>query len=449
MNIVRENIDNLNALVKIKLGPEDYEKKVEKRLRELKKKAKIPGFRQGHVPMGMIKKMAGTSTLVEEINQILSKSINEYISENEIIILGNPLPKKDEELSIDWETQKEFEFEFELGLAPKLDLSILDKIKIEKYVIQIDSKLLEKQTLDMAKRYGQVSETNISVEDDMLTGLFEEVDKQGNIIDNGITNNGSMLISGIENKKLKKALLGLAPGISIIIKYDQFNSDDDKARLLNKKKEDLIFNKSAFKFTVEKVNHITPAQVNQELFDKIFGPGKVNNIEEFNEKISVDLKVQFDQTSNQKLMLDAQEKIIDKSKIALPDEFLKKWLLKSNEKSLTMEEINSEYDVYSKSLKWQIIENNLIKEKNLEVSREEAENYTMNLLRQQFSQNQQLAPDEKQLKETVQNVLSNNEEAKRIFDQLYDVKILEYFKSNIKIKEKKISYDDFLKLAKK
>ena len=449
MNIVRENIDNLNALVKIKLGPEDYESKVENRLKELKKKAKIPGFRQGHVPMGMIKKMAGTSTLVEEINQILSKSINEYIAENEISILGNPLPKRDEELKIDWEKQKEFEFEFELGLAPQFDLSIIDKIKIEKYEIQVDSKLLDQQTLDVAKRYGQVSETKVSVEDDMLTGLFEELDKQGNVIDNGISHKGSMLISTIENKKLKKSLIGLAPGISIVIKYDQFNSEEDKARILGKKKEDLIFNKSSFKFTVEKVNHITPTEINQEFFDKVFGPGNVKNKEEFREKISADLKKQFDHTSDQKLMLDIQEKIIEKSKISLPNEFLKKWLLNANDKALTMEEINSEYDVYAKSLKWQIVENNIIKEKNLAVSREDAENYTIGLLRQQFAQYQQLTPDEDQLKDTARNVLANQEEAKRIYDQLYDAKMLEFFKTNIKIKEKKISYDDFLKLAKK
>ncbi|MEQ8323404.1 MAG: trigger factor [Vicingaceae bacterium] len=449
MNIERENIDKLNALVKIKLGPEDYEKRVEERLKDLRKKAKIPGFRQGHVPFGMIKKMAGTSTLVEEINSILSKSINEYISENKINILGNPLPKKDSESTINWEKQQEFEFEFELGLAPSFDPGTLDKVKVEKYEIQVNDKLMDQQTLDMAKRYGQVSESQLSVEDDMLTGTFEEVDRNGNLVDGGITSKGSMLISNIESKKLKKSLTGIGPGISVTIKYDQFNSDEEKAKLLGKKKEDLIFNKSPIKFTVEKVNHIAPAEVNQDLFDKIFGPGKVKSLEEFRQKMKDDLTLQFDQTSDQKLMLDFQEKLIEKSKIALPDKFLKRWLLNANDQSLTAEQIESEYDVYARSLKWQIIENHIIKEKNLEVTAQDAENYTVELLKKQFASYGQAPMEEEQMRETARSVLTNNEEAKRIFDQLYDQRLLEFLKGNLKIKEKKISYDDFLKLAKK
>ena len=449
MNIERENIDKLNALVRIKVGPEDYEKRVEERLKDLRKKAKIPGFRQGHVPLGMIRKMAGTSTLVEEINQILSRSINDYIHENKIDILGNPLPKSEEELKIDWEKQKEFEFQFELGLAPSFDIGLLDKIKVEKYQIQISDKLLDQQSLDMAKRFGKVSETQVTAEEDMVSGNFEEVDKNGNTVDGGISNKGTMLISNLENKKLKKALTGVGPGISVTIKYDQFNSDDEKARLLGKKKEDLIFNKSSFKFTIERISHVIPAEIDQELFDKIFGPGNVKSTDEFRRKLSEDMSVQFDQTSDQKLMLDIQERLIEKSKIALPDQFLKKWLMKANEQPLTMEQIESEYEVYAKGLKWQIIENSIIREKNLQVSREEAEEYTVQLLKNQFAAYGQSPLDDNQLKETARNVLENSEEAKRIFDQLYDARILSHFKENLKIREKKISYDDFLKLAKK
>lgn len=449
MNIVREDIDNLNAVVKIKVSPEDYEEKVESRLRDLRKRANIPGFRQGHVPMGMIKKMAGANTLVEEINKILSNSINEYINENEINILGNPLPKRDEEDSIDWEKQKEFEFEFELGLAPEFDTSVLDKIKAEKYIISIDDKLLNEQVRDIAKRYGKVSEGTTITEDDYISGTFTEVDKRGEIVENGITNNTQWLISSIENKKVKKALLGQPAGQSIIIKYDQFDSDTEKARLLGRKKEELIFNKSPFQFTIDKINHIEPADVNQELFDKVFGPGNVKSETEFKGKVSEDLKKQFDQTTDQKLLYDVQEKIIEKSKISLPNDFLKRWLLSANEQNLTQEQIDAEYDQYARSLKWQLIENKIIKEFKLEVPREEAESYTMELLKGQFAQYGQQEPDEEMLRSTAQSLLQNSEEAKRIFDQLYDRKMMEYVKANLKIKEKKISYDDFLKLARK
>jgi len=449
MNIERENIDELNALVKIKLGPEDYENRVQTKLQDLRKKAKIPGFRQGHVPMGMIKKMAGASTMVEEINQILSKSIQDYISENQIKILGNPIPKSDDGDDIDWNQQKEFEFEFELGIAPNIDLNILNKIKLDKFNIQIDDKLLDEQMNDLAKRYGKMSEGKVAVEDDMLTGKFEEVDKNGNLIEDGIVNTTNLLVSTVENKKVKKALIGCIAGSSVVFKYDQFGSDEEKARLLGKEKADLIFNKSLFKFTIEKVNHIEPTEINQELFDKIFGPETVKSLDEFKQRVSQDLSKQFEQTSDQKLMYDIQEKIIEKSKLDLPNEFLKKWLLKANENPLTIEQIESEYDAYARSLKWQLLENNIIKEFNLEVSREDAEQYTMDLLRQQFAMYQQAEPEEAQLRDTAKNLLANNEEGKRIFDQLYDKKVIEYFKSNLRIKEKKISYNDFLKLAKK
>lgn len=449
MNIVRENIDDLNAVVKIKLGPEDYQDKVENRLKDLRKNAKVPGFRQGHVPIGMIKKMAGTGTLIEEINKILSNSINDYISENELNILGNPLPKKQDEKTIDWESQKEFEFEFELGLAPKFELNVLDKIKVEKYQINIDDKLLNNQIKDLARRYGKMSESNSITEDDFINGTFEEVDKNGELLEGGLSNSSSWLISNIENKKVKKALIGLTNGQSVIIKYDQFDNDDEKARLLGVKKDELIFKKSSFKFTIDKINHIEPAEINQELFDKIFGEGKVKSEAEFREKVTTDLKAQFDGTGDQKLFYDIQERIIEKSKISLPDEFLKKWLQNANDQGLTIEQIESEYDQYARSLKWQIIENKIIREHKLEVSKEEAETFTMGLLKQQFAQYGQQEPDENMLRETAQSVLQNSEEAKRIFDQLYDRKLMEMFKSNLKIKDKKISYDDFLKLARK
>ena len=325
----------------------------------------------------------------------------------------------------------------------------MSKVKVEKYNINVDDKLLNDQIKDLARRYGKMSEAQTVTEDDFLNGKFEEVDKSGEVIEGGLENATSWLISNIENKKVKKALLGLTVGQSIILKYDQFDSDDEKARLLGLKKEELLFNKNSYKFTIEKISHIEAAEINQELFDKIFGPDNVKSEDEFRKKVSDDLNAQFDNTSDQKLYYDVQDKIIEKSKIALPDEFLKRWLQKANEKPLTMEQIESEYDQYARGLKWQIIENKVIREHDLQVPQEDAENYTIELLKQQFAQYGQAAPEDEQLRETAKNLLQNSEEAKRIYDQLYDRKLMEFFKSNLKIKEKKISYDDFLKLARK
>ena len=275
------------------------------------------------------------------------------------------------------------------------------------------------------------------------------MDKNGEVIAGGISHNSALLISSIENKKVKKALLDLTVGQSVILKHDQFDSEEEKSRHLGRKKEELIFNKSSFRFTITKIQHIQETEISQEFFDKVYGPGVVANEADFRLKVAEDLKKQFSQNSDQRLFYDIQDRIIEKSKIALPDNFLKKWLENSNEKSITREQIEAEYDLYARSLKWQIIENMIIREKKLEVSKEEAELYTVELLKKQFEAYGQSAPPDEELRQTAHGLLHKSEEARRVYDQLYDKKLMEMFKNDLNLKEKKISYDDFIKLARK
>lgn len=448
MNITKENIDELNAIVKIKLGPEDYQERVDKKLKDYRKNARIPGFRPGKVPMSMVKKMVGQGTLVEEINQLLASSINEYIVENKLDVLGNPLPKIDEAEQIDW-SGDEFEFSYELGLAPDFKLDLSSSFKFDQYQIEIDEKMVDDYVRDAAKRYGKMSNPETADADDLLYGTFVELNDEGEIVEGGITNQSTLILEAIADEKLRNRLVGVKAGDETKLTLGQMKTETEAARMIGKTAEEVKTIDAEFKFTVEKVNRLEPAELNEELFNKIYGEGAVKTEEEFREKIKTEVSGQFSTTSDQKLMRDIQDKLIEKAKMDLPDEFLKRWLMNMNEKPITKEQLESEYDQYALGLKWQLIENRIIKEQNLEVKHEDAVAHAIQLLKQQFGPMNQGMMQDSDLEEMAGRILSNQEESKKIYDQLYDVKLLELYKTTFKIKEKKISYDDFLKLVNK
>ncbi len=446
MEITQENVDKLNAVLKVQLNSNDYSSKVEARLNELRKQARIPGFRPGKVPMGVIRKMAGTSTLVEEVNKILSESINSYIVENKISILGNPIPKI-ENNEVDWEKQEDFEFNFELGLTPEVNVEFLPKLKFNRNSVEIDSKLINQYTDDMSRRYGKLIEVETSEESDVLEGAFEQLGSDRLPLEDGIQNNSSLLLESVTEKKLKKRFLGIQKGSVVEFKLKEFGADVDFQRLLGTQISEEDRKNMNFRFVVDKINRIEAAEVSTELFDKIYGPGVIKSKEEFENKAIEDLTKQFEVQTDQLFARDVQDKIIEKAKLDLPDEFLKKWLQSVNEKPITPEQIEAEYDMYAKNLKWQLLENTIITENKMEVSREEVIDFTVELIKQQFASMGQGAPEDMELKETAERVLQNKEEEKRVYDQMYDQRLLAYYKNTFKIKEKKISYNDFVKLA--
>jgi trigger factor len=447
MQISQEKINDLNALLKIKLVPEDYEKGVDKRLREYRKNARIPGFRPGNVPMGVVKKMAGRGTLIEEVNKVLSNSIYNYIMENKLDILGNPLPKEDDALNIDWDKQKDFEFTYELGLAPTFEVELSDKLKIERYLVKIDQKLTDQYINDIAKQYGKMTNPEEAGEDDILYGRFEELDSKGNVKEDGIQHTSTLIMAAIDDKKIKKSLVGAKAGSTCELKTKHFTAQTDLERVFGIPHEEAKKNTSTFRFTAEKINRMIPAELNQEFFDKIYGPGNVKSEEEFRNKVTEDIRMRFESSTDQKFHADVQEKLLEKLKLSLPDTFLKKWLLTSNEKPITKEQIEEEYEQYAKGLKWQLIENKLIQKYELKVEEAELRQHIKTLILQQFGNMGQADIEEEMLEDTVNRVMQNKDEISKINDQIYSSKLLSLFKEKVKIKEKHVSYDDFVKLA--
>lgn len=445
MNIVQENSSKLQSLIKVKLSPADYKEKYETALKSYAKKATIKGFRPGHVPVAMIKKMYGKALLAEEINKMLNDALHKHITDNKLEILGNPLPKEEQE-KVDFHEDAEMEFTYEIGLAPVIDLNF-SKLSVEYNSLLVDDKLILKQTDDLKRRYGKLVNAEESIATDMLFGTFEELDENNQVVDGGIKHTSTISIEYLHEEDLKKRLSGLKPGDVVNIDPRKVShSSADMASMLGIKKEDIAQVGRNFNFTINEIKRIEPAELNQEFFDKLFGAGIVNSEAEFNERIKSDLANMFLFDSDRLFFKDATEQIIEKINVELPDEFLKRWIVNSNENPVTFEQVEADYENYSKGLKWQLIENKIIKDNDLKVNHEEAIEYTKGYIVSQYTRYGIQAPDDEALKQSAVNILQKQDEARRIYDELYNRKVMNFLKETISLKKKEVAYDDFVKM---
>ena len=447
MKITQNNINDLQAELKVVITPEDYQDKVDKVLKDYRKNAEIPGFRKGKVPLSVINKKYRIPVLVDEVNKLLQEDLYKYISSEKVKVLGSPMPKNGQKM--DWENSTTFNFEFEVGLAPDLDVKITKKDKVKYYQIQADNKLVDNYANDIAKRYGAMSKPEISEEGDLVFCEISQIDVDGNIMENGVRNEATVSMDFISDKKIKKQFIGVKEGDSFTVNVMKaFSNHTDLSSMLNITHEQLHdLSSEDFQFTVKNVSRIKPSEMNQELFEKVYGKDSVKTEKEFKVRIKDEAERSFVPESDRMLKNDVVTYLIDKIKFDMPDEFLKRWLVHTSEKSVTLDQIESEYDMYSKSLRWQLIENNILENYNIKVSDEEVENHTKSLITMQMQQYGQPVPQEDKMNEIVASVLKKEDERKKVYDQLYDVKSLEVYKENFKLTEKAISYDDFVKLA--
>ncbi len=447
MKITQNNINDLQAELKVVITPEDYQEKVDKELKNYRKNAEIPGFRKGKVPMSVINKKYRIPVLVDQVNKLLQEDLYKYISSKKVKVLGSPMPKDTHQ--VDWENTSTFTFEFEIGLSPDLDVKITKKDKVKYYQIQADNKLVDNYANDIAKRYGAMSKPEISEEGDLVFCEIVQIDVDGNVMENGVRNEATVSMDFISDKKIKKQFIGVTVGDSFTVNVMKaFSNHTDLSSMLNITHDQLHdLSSEDFQFTVKNVSRIKPSEMNQELFDKVYGKDSVKTEKEFKERIKDEAEKSFVPESDRMLKNDVVTYLIDKIKFDMPDEFLKRWLVHTSEKKLTLEQIESEYDMYSKSLRWQLIENNILENYNVKVSTQEVENHTRSLITMQMKQYGQPVPEEDKMNEIVSSILKKEDERKKIYDQLYDVKSLQVYKENFKLTEKAISYDDFVKLA--
>ncbi|MFC2100589.1 trigger factor [Bacteroidota bacterium] len=447
MNITQERIDDLNAVVKVEISVEDYEENVNKVLKDYQKKSNIPGFRPGKVPIGLIKKQYGTAVTLEEINKILSESLTKYITDNKLNILGNPLPNEDKKQDIDVEKQKDYEFYFDIGLAPAVDLELSENIKVDYYTIIVEDKVVDKYFDDIRKKYGTPVNPDTTEEGDVVKGDILEIDEEGKPKGDGIQNETSISIDLIKDKNIKKKFIDVKTGTKII--FNPLKATDnatETAAMLGVVKEKVENLKSEFEFKINEISRIEPAEVNEEFYKKVYPQDEIKDEKAFRERIRKDAQTTFAKESDSLFVRDVSTKLIEITAPDLPDDFLKRWLLNNNEK-ITKEQIDKEYDNYAKSLKWQLVENKLIKDHNLEVAEEDIRNHVKEYLGIHMFKSGEENQDDEQMNKIVDMVLQNEEESKKITDQLMDKRLFNLFKSTVKIKNKEVTYDEFIKLV--
>lgn len=447
MNITQEKIDNLNSVVKVSIKPEDYRERVEKAIKTQAKKAKLPGFRPGMVPATHIKRMYGKSILVDEINNLLNDSLNKYIEENKLEVLGQPLPKIDENKEFKWDYNEEFEFDYELGLAPEFELNFSADDKLPYYQIKIDDETLEERIKNIRKSYGKMTNPEVAAEDDILYSELVQLSPDGYVFEGGIHTTASVRIDLIEDADIKKSLIGLKKDDVIDLDVQKaFKGDTFQiSKLLNISEDDAKDLKSAFRLTVKNVNRLDAADLDQEFFDKLFGAGQVTTEEQFREKIKSELESMMAQNAEQKLHNEMVTFGLSKFNLQLPNEFLKRWL-KTTNGNITDEELEKGYDDFARNLKWTIIENKLIKENNIEIKYEDVFETAKQRLDAQFKMySPQTLPDE-QLSQYAVQFLQNKENANKIFEEVKTLKVLDFLKTVITLEKQDIEYKKFLEL---
>jgi trigger factor len=443
MNINKENIDDLNALLKIEIKKTDYEENVEKVLRDYRKKANVKGFRPGMVPIGLIKKMYGKAVQLDEINKLVSESIHKYLHDEKVEILGDPLPKEEDQALIDFDKQEDFTFTFELGLAPQFEIKLNKKNKVSLYQITVDEKMKNDFLSNYTRRFGQFISVGKSGDKDMLKGNIAELKAS----EGGLkAENTTISIDIIKDEKIKKHFIGKK--VDDEIDFDlrkALPNDFEIAGILNKKKDEVADVNGKFRFTIKEINRFEPAEIGQELFNKVYGEGVVNSEEEFMNRIEEEIVNNLKKESDFKVMQDIKKLALEKSDFSLPEEFLKKWLLKVNEKT-TAEQIEKEFDSFRSDLKWQLIRNKIAKENEIKISEEELQAEAENITRYQFQQYGLFYATDEQIGNYAKEMLKREDEAKRIAEKILEEKAIEKLKEVVKLEDKRITAEDFNKL---
>ena len=438
MNITKEQVDALNAVVTIDVTKEDYADKVQKVLANYRKSANIPGFRKGAVPMSLIQKQYGKAVLAEEVNKLLQESLSNYLVEEKLDVLGNPLPKVTEDFN--WESEN-YKFQFELGLAPVFEISLDTKNSVKQFKIFADENMINQQVGRIQKQYGKMSQKEVIEKEDDINGNFTNEEK-------GINTPASITLDIFKDKKIADLFIGKKAGDVVTLSTKGlFEDDHDLMTYLKVSHDDVHGLDINVDFTISSIYSSEPAELNQELFDKLFGEGKVNSVEELKAKIKEDAEQQFAQQADQKFINDVSEYLLENTAFELPSAFLKKWLQTAGEKFLTEAEAEEEFNKSERGLRYQLIEGKIIRDNNLQITFEDLKSFTADLIVKQMAQFGQIDPSEEDVNNIVSRVLSNKDEVKRLSEQAMSSKILGFYKENVKTPVEEVSYEDFIKIS--
>ncbi len=450
MNITKDQVDSLNAVITLRVEEDDYRQRVESVLRDYRKKANIPGFRPGKVPLGMIRKMYYKPVLADEINRIVGENLMRFIREENLQILGEPMAHEDQDSKIDFEKDETFEFKFDLGLAPEFDVEIDEKLKLPWYRIKVEENVLNDYIDNIARQHGEFKPVEEATDDQLLKGDVYQLDEEGNRPEEGISaEEVSMSLDMMKDDEQKALFKGKKAGDEVVFEIAKaYPSEAELSSLLKIDREAAKTLSGKFEFIIGEVLKFEKHPVNQELFDHVYGEGTITSEDEFREKVTEELKANYERESNYKFAVDVRDYFVKEVKPELPAEFLKRWLVETNE-NLTADKIEEEFTGYEDEFRWQLIKNKIVGKYDIEVSDEELFQYTMMLSRNQFYQYGLYNVPDEHIESYAREQLNKPEEARRLREQRFDDKVVEFVKDHVTLDEKEVTMEEFRKLFEK
>lgn len=451
MNITEEKTGDLTATLKLEVSEADYAEQYERELKSHRRQASMPGFRPGNVPIGIIRKKYGTPILLEEVNKLVSETLNKHIKDNNMDLLGYPMANAEKEQQ-DFSTQKDFNFYFDIAYAPKIKIKLSEYEATDFFKIKVDDDKINEQINEIRKRNGKLAEQDVVENEDMIHVNIAELDDEGNIKENGITKSTMILTSFVKKQEVKDQILGSKLGDIVVFNpLEATENAVETASMLGITKEEAENLHGNFQFEITKIERNTPAELGEELYKGAFPNDDIKTEEEFRTRVSEEVSKIYDTESNRLFARHAMDKLFADTEVNLPDEFLKKWLYYSNEGKISMEEIESNYTGYHKAMKMELIENKLIKlNAALRVTEEDIKGEIKNYFKGYFLPNVDASEGEdpamaEQLDQIAENYLQKNkEETKRIYDDLFSRRLANYLKSEMPLEEKEVSYDEFV-----
>lgn len=460
MNITKEHLDDLNAVIKVNVEKDDYLPKVEDQVKKLRKQVTMKGFRKGHVPASVVKKMYGNQVLAEELNKLINENMTQYLQENDIHYLGNPLPKDQENIVIDINQPEDYEFEYELGLSPDFELKGLDD-KLDKYKIKIDDKVIDEEVNNVRERLGEQKEVEAMEEGDVIHVKLDELDDKDMLKEGGQSNELPVSLDTITDKQAKKDIMQLKPGESLRVNLTTLTDRDRNDALhffLNLHDDEEGHNhdhdhdhsdiSDHFQLTLQKITRNEPAELNEELYKKVFGEEtEVKTEEDFRKKVAEEIEKAYEQNTIQRLNFDIRKHLLEKNDIELPNDFLKRWIMASNEQPLTDEQLEEDYGNFADNLRWNLIVNKLRKENDIEVKEDEVKREMANMMLQQYGISADMLGGDDKLMELADKMMENKEQVQKTYEYLLDQKIFEHIRGQIALNEKEISLEDYNALS--
>ncbi len=450
MNITRENIDAVNAILKVDIEKADYEKTVADQLKEYRQKAVIPGFRLGKAPDGLIKRKYRVPVLVEEVNKLLSQKLSKYLVEEKLNILGEPLPNEEQQKSINWETDENFEFAFDIALAPEINVVLDKETEMKYYKILVSDEMINQQVEMAQSQLGQNLPDDEIKDNSSVRGNFVQLDENGDELENGIRQNEVLIaIDLIKNDEIKSSFVGKKAGDVVVFDPAKaFENRHELKHMLKITQDQADVLNSNFSFAITEILKFEKAELNEDLFKKLYGDDTdVKTTEDFRNRIKGEIEGNLVYSSIHKFAIDTHDKLVEQCNVILPEAFLKRWLIAIN-KELTVEQVEKEFDSFISDLKWQLIKDVLIKENELKVSDEEVRAFAVQMARVQYNQYGIFDIPEEQLESFAKMILEKQEESERIYKKLFEEKVINVVKEKVTIVETEVSQEEFNEMMK-